>query len=308
MRRFFVITLLLTLLGVARAQEFRCTAQVNYQKLLTTTQAYESSSDKQVFENMKQAIEDFVGGRQWTTLQLKPEEKLEMSVSLILNTRSSQTDFGGQLQIQLKRPVFNSTYTTGLFNYQESGTFYFTYNESQPMDFDINSFQGQLSSTLAYYCYIFLGIYFDSFAPSGGDPFFQIAQQIQQAADGAGEAGWSSGGNSKHRYWFVENHTNGAYSGLHEVYYTYHRRGLDMMTRDQASARKSIISALQTLKDVNSKRTGMVSVQQFMDVKVQEIISIFTPAPEVEQQQVYDLVREISPLNATKMKAFNKKV
>ena len=149
---------------VVRGQEFRCSVQVNSQKLMTTTQGYEST-DKKVFDNMKQAIEDFVNGRQWSQFQFEQHEKIDCSISLILQQRTSATDFVAQISVQMRRPVFNSTYTTGLFNYMEQPNFSFSYNESQPLDFDPNNFYSILSSTLAYYCYVMLGIYFDSFAP-----------------------------------------------------------------------------------------------------------------------------------------------
>lgn len=304
MKRILLIVLIAMGFCVVRAQEFRCNVQVNYQKLLTTTQAYESASDKKVFESMKQAIEDFVNGRRWTNIDFAQVEQIDCSISLILNTRSSATDFAGQLQIQLRRPVYNSTYTSGLFNYMESGNFSFVFNETQPLDFDLGNFYGNLSSTLGYYCYIMLGIYFDSYALNGGEPFYQLAQQVQQAAEGSGYVGWSSSEGQKSRYWFMENHTNGAYAALHEAYYNYHRMGLDMMTKDQPAARQAIINSLRNLQQVNKTRTNLLSVQQFMDVKIQELISIFTPAPAQEKKQVYALVKEVSPINAVKIKDF----
>ena len=290
-----------------RAQEFRCGVQVNYQKLLTTTQAYESANDKKVFDAMKQAIEDFVNGRRWTNIDFEQQEQLDCGISLILSTRSSATDFAGQLQIQLRRPVYNSTYTSGLFNYMESGNFNFTFNESQPLDFDLGNFYSNLSSTLGYYCYLLLGIYFDSYAPGGGEPFYQLAQQVQQAAESSGYVGWKSSEGAKSRYWFMENHTNSAYASLHQAYYDYHRMGLDMMTKDQTKARQAIITALRDLQAVHKKRPNLLSVTQFVDVKIQELNSIFTPAPQEEKQQVYDLVKEISPINAVKIKDFDMK-
>lgn len=307
MRKWVAIVLAVLCLGPAGAQEFRCSVQVNPQKLLTTTQAYESASDKKVFETMKQAIEDFVGGRRWTNMQFEQQEQIDLSIALILNTRSSATDFAGQLQVQMRRPVYNSTYTTGMFNYMESGNFSFVYTETQPLDFDLNNFYGNLSSTLGYYCYMMLGIYFDSYALNGGEPFYQLAQQVQQAAEQSGYVGWRSSEGGKSRYWFMENHTNGAYAELHEAYYNYHRMGLDMMTKDQPKARQAILDALRNLQSVNKKRTNLLSVQQFVDVKIQEIVSIFTPAPPQEQKQVYDLVKEISPINVVKLKDFNVK-
>lgn len=306
MRRFVVIMLILTTFCTVRAQEFRCVVQVNYQKLMTSTQQYESAGDKKVFESMKQALEDFINGRRWTNLQFEQQELIDCSVALILNTRTSATDFTGQLQIQMRRPVYNSTYTSGMFNFMESNNFMFTYNESQPLDFDPNNFYGNLSSTIGFYCYVLLGMYFDSFSPNGGEPFYAEAQQVQQAAEGSGYAGWNSSG-GKNRYWFMENHTNGAYAQLHDAYYNYHRLGLDMMTKDQTAARQAIIQSLRNLQAVNKTRTNLMAVQQFMDVKMQEITSIFTPAPAQEKKEVYDLVKEVSPINAVKIKDFNTK-
>lgn len=307
MKRIWLIVLITMSFCTLRAQEFHCTVQVNYQKLLTTTQAYESASDKKVFDAMKQAIENFVNGRHWTNVNFEQYEQIDCGISLILNSRTSATDFGGQLQIQMRRPVYNSTYTSGLFNYMENGNFNFSFNESQPLDFDLGNFYSNLSSTLGYYCYLMLGIYFDSYAPNGGEPFFQLAQQVQQAAEGSGYVGWKSSEGQKSRFWFMENHTNSAYAALHQAYYDYHRQGLDMMTKDQTKARQAIVNALRDLQTVHKSRPNLLSVTQFVDVKIQELNSIFTPAPQEEKQQVYDLIKEISPINAAKIKEFNTK-
>ena len=147
-KRVIAILLVVINLGVLHAQEFRCAVSVNYQKLMSTTQSYESS-DKKVFENMKQALEDFINSRQWTTLEMEQNERLDCSLSIILSERTSATDFKGQISIQLRRPVYNSNYTTGLFNYIESNDFIFVYNDSQPLDYDPNTFFGNLSSAVA---------------------------------------------------------------------------------------------------------------------------------------------------------------
>ncbi|MBR6441791.1 MAG: DUF4835 family protein [Bacteroidales bacterium] len=288
------------------AQEFRCAVSVNYQKLMTTTQSYESS-DKRVFDNLKQALEDFVNSRRWTNLEFEQQERLDCTLTLILSERTSATDFKGQLSIQLRRPVYNSSYTSGMFNYIESGDFGFVYNDSQPLDYDPNTFYGNLSSAVSYYVYIMLGIYFDSYGPNGGEPFFEVARTICQTAENSGYKGWKATESQKARYWFMENHTNSAYAGLHQVYYLYHRMGLDMMTKDQPQARQNIIVALEALRQVHKTRSNLLSVQQFMDVKISEIVSIFTPAPAEEQKQVYNIIKEVNPINVTKLKDFAQK-
>ena len=306
MRWILSIVLIMFCFGVAQGQEFRCNVTINYQKLLTTTQAYESANDKKVFDNMKEAIENFINGRRWSVIEFQQQEQIEWSFSLILTQRNSATDFVGQINVQLKRPVYNSTYSTGLFNYMEQGNFAFSYNDSQPLDFDPNNFSSILSSTVAYYCYVMMGLYFDSFSPNGGDVFYQQAQQVAQAVDISKYSGWDSH-NARNRYWFMENHTNSAYEQLHEAYYNYHRLGLDMMTKDQPKARQAIIQALRNLQTVSKRNANMLSLQQFVDVKIQELVSIFTPAPAEEQQEVYNLIQEISPINVVKLKGFKTK-
>lgn len=303
MRKLCFIVLILCGFLSVRGQEFRCSVNINSQKLLTTTQQYGSENDKKIFETMKQAIEDFVNGRRWTTMDFQQQEQIECSFSLILNQRSSATDFAGQFSVQLKRPVYNSSYTTGLLNYMEHGNLNFSFNESQPLDFDLNNFSSVLTSVIGYYCYIMLGMYFDSFSPAGGDAFYQLAQQVVQAVNTATYSGWDSK-NTRNRYWFMENHTNSAYASLRNAYYLYHRLGLDMMTRDQETARQNIIQALQNLQQASRTNPGALAVQQFIDVKIQEIVSVFTPAPASEKQQVYELVSAISPINAVKVRAF----
>lgn len=305
-KRVAVILLALMLLGSLRAQELHCAVSVNYQKLMTTTQAYESS-DKKVFDNMKQAVEDFLNARRWTNLEMEQTEQLDCTLSLILTERTSATDFKGQISVQLRRPVYNSNYTSGLFNYMESGDFAFSYNDSQPLDYDMNTFYSNLSSVLSYYVYIMLGIYFDSYGMNGGEQFYEVAHNICQAAENSGFKGWRSSEGAKARYWFMENHTNSAYTALHTAYYQYHRLGLDMMTKDQPQARLAIINALQSLQTVHKTKPNLLSVQQFVDVKISELVSIFSPAPPEEQKQVYDLVKAISPINVAKLKDFNVK-
>lgn len=255
---------------------------------------------------MKRAIEDFFNSRRWTNLELQQQEKIDCSFSIILSQRNSATDFVGQISVQLRRPVYNSTYTSGLFNYMEQGNFSFSFNETQPLDFDPNNFHDILSSTLAYYSFVMLGVYFDSFAPNGGQPYFERAQQVVQAVDATKYSGWDAN-SGRNRYWFMENHTNSAYAPLRDAYYSYHRQGLDMMTKDQPAARQAIIQSLRSLQQVRKRNASLLSLQQFVDVKIQEIVSIFTPAPPEEQKQVYDLIREISPINVVKLKDFNKK-
>lgn len=296
-KRTLIFTAIMALMTIsASAQEFRCTVNINAQKVQT--------NEKKVFETMKQAIEEFVNNRKWTNVEFEPYEKLECNISLIINEQTSLTDFSGQLSVQLRRPVYNSNYTTGMMNFVEPD-FQFSFNESQPLEFDPNTFYTNLSSTLGYYLYIMLGITFDSYGLLGGEAFFETAQTIVQTANKSGYRGWKTTDGQKARYWWMENHTNPNYQTLRQAYYYYHRMGLDMMTKDQTEARRNILQALQLVEQTNKKRTNLLCVQMFMDVKVSELVSIFTPAPAEEKKQVYNTVRQLSPINLSKFKDFN---
>lgn len=288
------ILLLIMMLSVS-AQEFRCSVTINSQQIQTT--------EKQIFETMKQSIEDFVNNRKWTNATFEAYEKLDCNIGLILSERTSLTDFKGQLSIQLRRPVFNSNYTTGLFNYIESD-FQFSFNESQPLEFDQNAFTSNLSSAIAYYLYMFLGITFDSYALMGGESFFEMARNITQTAEKTTYRGWHSSDGQKARYWFMENYTNPTYQELRKANYYYHRMGLDMMTKDQNEARKNIMEALKSVHKVHKIRTNLLAVQMFLDVKISEISNIFTPASDNEKKEIYNIVKEISPINLPKIKGF----
>lgn len=291
--RFFFIFLLIS--NIIFAQEFRGEVSINSQQIQT--------NDRRVFDQIQQALNDYLNNRSWTNLTLQPEERLSTNFALILKTQN-RNDFGGQLTVQLSRPVYNSTYTTGLFNYIEQD-FSFSFIEGQSLDFDMNTFYSNLSSSMAFYLYLLLGIQFDSFSKFGGTPFFEAAQNIVQAASSSNYPGWKqSERNTRNKYWILENYTNPRYRSLREANYLYHRMGLDMMTVNQTQARANIIAALKLVQQTNKEKLNLVAVQLFIDVKVNELISIFTPAPEEEQRVIVEIIKEISPVNATKFKGF----
>lgn len=300
MRKVCAILFMLISFVTLNAQEFMATISVNYDKLVNSTQSYEST-DTKVFATMKQSIEDFVNGRKWTNLQMDDVEKIPVTIGLTLTKRSSATSYEAQLNIQMRRPVYNSTYTSGLFNYVETSGFSFLYNENDPLEFDVNSYSTNLTSTIAYYLYVMLGLYCDSYALGGGQPFFDLAANIAQVAS-ASASGWDASSTNKARYWFVENHTNNAYNTLHSVYYNYFRMGLDRMTQNQDDARAKILLALDGLKELNDAKRNILSVSSFMEMKVDELVSIFAPAPQAEKQKVYDVIYAISPVQVSKMK------
>ncbi len=301
MKKYFVVFLFSYLcfffFPKVKAQEFRCQVSVSAQQV--------QSTDKRVFETMKAALENFINNRKWTNYTFKPEEKIDCSIGLIISEQTSRTTFKAQLNIQSRRPVYNSNYTTTMFNYMEP-EFVFTYDETVPIEFSSNTYYTNLSSTIAFYLYILLGLDFDSYSQYGGTTFFTMAQTIVQTADKSDSKGWKSFEGSKNKYWLIENYTNPLYKGLREANYQYHRLGLDMMSVNQTKARASIIEALKLVQAVTKEKQNLFAVQLFGDAKISEIISIFTPASEPEKTDVLEAIRLISPINVNKVKsAFN---
>lgn len=291
MKKSIFILACLMLSNTLFSQEFK--VQINVSTQIQGT-------DRKIFENMQTALNDFINTRKWTNYNYKTEEKIEGSISINVKERPSQEDFKADLNIQLRRPVFNSSYTTTMLNTQELD-YYFKYQEGTPLQFEENTYYDNLTSTIAFYLYYFLGLDSDSFTQNGGQPYFQICQNIVSAAQKSAQKGWKSYENSKNKYWMSENYNNATYQAMHDVWYNYHRNGLDMMSGDsQTEARNSIYSALESLQKTNREKSQLICVQQFIDAKADEIVQIFKGAQDNEKDNVIKIMCEINPANTNK--------
>ncbi|MDR0790215.1 MAG: DUF4835 family protein [Bacteroidales bacterium] len=292
MKRLFALMLLLFASNLY-SQEFKVTVSVNSSKLQGT--------DKTVYQNLQTVLTEFINDRKWTNFNYKQYEKIEANISMNLDEVVGREDFTTELNIQLRRPVYNSTYTTTLLNTKETG-FKFKYIEGQPLEFDQNNYKDNLTSTIAFYLYYFLALDAESFSPNGGSPYFQICLNIINAAQRSSDASWQrSFTNTQNRYWMIENYTNSSYNPLHQTWYQYHRLGLDMMAGEsQTEARSNIILAIENLQKVHREKTNLVALQQFFDAKADEIVNIFKGAPANEQKRVAEIMKQINPTNTNK--------
>src|SRR5574344_943767 len=292
MRKIFLFFVLLSALSLnSFAQEFNVQVSVNSQI---------QGTDKKIFETMQGVIKDFINTRKWTNFNYQTVEKIEGSISITVKERPSQEDFKADVSIQLRRPVYNSSYTTTMLNTQELD-YFFKYQEGAPLEFEQNTYYDNLTSTIAFYLYYFLGIDADSFSPNGGAPYFLICQNIVTAAQKSAQKGWKSYENQKNKYWMSENYNNATYRKMHNVWYNYHRMGLDRMSGEsQSEARNSILSAIEDLQSVNREKTQLICVKQFIDAKADEIIQIFKGAQENEKTKVVSILKEINPANSNK--------
>ncbi len=297
MKRFvFVILILGAVLNVF-GQEFKVSVSVSASQI--------QGSDKEIYNTIQTALNSFVNDKQWTNYHYEDHEKIDGSITINVKSRPTQEDFTGEIYIQLRRPVYGSTYTTTMLNTQEKD-FKFKFIEGQNMEFDENNYTSNLLSTIAFYLNYFLALDADSFELNGGDNYFQICQNIVTAAQRSPNEGWKRAEKNVNKYWMIENNTNSTYSAIHDVWYKYHRLGLDLMSSDnQTEARNNIYLALKDLKDVNDERSGLICVTQFVEAKADEIVNIFKGAPANEQTDVIAIMKQINPAQSTKYEAIS---
>ena len=291
-KRFcFLLILLSSFIGInsLQAQELNFDVSVSAARV--------EGTDQRAFESLKEGVINFMNNRVWTNVELKPEEKIEGAI--VINVKKKDGNIiEAELNIALRRPAYKTNFNTPLFNYVDND-FVFEYIESQPLDFAENSYMSNLTSTLAFYAYYCLGLYFDSFGLYGGDPFFKMAEQIVNAAQGANESGWKAFDDKRNRYWLCENMMNASYKPLRQYMYEYHRLGIDNMSTKQDEGRTAMTKSLEYLQQMYSQRPSLLSIQVITDTKRGEWKSVYTEGSQQEKTKAVNILREIDPSHAS---------
>jgi Domain of unknown function (DUF4835) len=295
------LTILLILLpGSISAQELNCNIQISAQRI--------QGSNRQVFESMQRDLFEFMNNKVWTNHVFSYAERIDCNILINLTDQLSADEFKGTIQIQLSRPVFNTTYNSTMLNFIDN-SFQFRYVEFQPLEFDPSTYKSSLVSVLAYYTYMILGFDYDSFTLLGGTEFFQMAEKIVTSAQNAPEPGWKpyDGSRNRNRYWLVKNALDKEYEGVRQFLYDYNINGLDKMESKIAEARTSMVESLKLIQDVYRKKPDpfMYLVQIVMDSKSDELINIFSEAFPEEKSRVIQILIEIDPANKAKYEKIN---
>jgi len=284
------------LLCVAVQAQLRCNVTINTQKLPTT--------NKDLFQAMKTEITNFVNNRTWTNHRYETFERIDCNFIITLNEQVGETNFKGTLQVQAQRPVFGSSYNSPTLNTLDND-FEFLFTRNEVLDFSENTHQSNLTSMLAYWIYIVIGLDYDTFAQRGGTEWLRKAERIAQNAQGESMPGWGiSGANRRNRYWLVENMLSTKYTRERMAYYRYHRLGLDVMGENPAEARKQVMQALQDMQALYKEKPDntMFFYTIFFDTKADEIVNIFSEATPQEKTAAYDILSAINNINDPKYK------
>jgi hypothetical protein len=285
--------LLLFFVGVVQAQQLNCTIQVNSDKI--------ASTNNQIFKNLKTSISDFVNKTDWTGEEYKQNEKIDCSMVIIINTYDSN-QFTATFQVQSTRPVFNSSYSSPVFNFNDND-FSFRYVEFENLQFNPSTFDSNLVSILAYYSYMILGFDGDTYSLMGGNKNYEIAQQIMTVAQQGGYKGWSQADGNQNRFHLVSDVLSGTYDAYREALYQYHREGLDNMSNDLKGSKDKIIEAITTLSAIYKIRPNAFLTRVFFDAKVDELVSLLSGGPKVSLSETIDNLNKMSPLNVSKWSA-----
>jgi hypothetical protein len=272
------------------AQELRCTVTINATQVQT--------SDQGIFKEMKTSIEQFMNTRKWTTDTYKQHEKINCNILITITKMPAIGSFEASVQVQSARPVFNTNYPSLLFNFADRD-WEFEYIESMQLEYNDNSYMNNLTSMLAMYAYVILGLDYDSFSDLGGTQHFQRALNVVQNAQQAARPGWQSLGSNRSRYWLVENLNNPQLVDLRKAIYSYHRLALDTFDKDPEKSRATILKGLKDIKKLRDINPNAILIISFFDAKGKELANIFSDGNIQVRREAYDIITAIDPSNRT---------
>lgn len=277
--------------GSVSAQEFACQVEVNSQSI--------EGTNKSVFETLQGAITEYMNTRKWTNATFAPNERIECRMFFTIKTYEDDR-MKGDLQVQLSRPVYNSTYTTTLLNFRDT-KIDFEYREGDPLVFNENSMESNLTAILNFYAYLFLALDFDSFSPLGGQPYYERAATVVQMAQSSGEIGWKAFEDNKNRSAVLSSYTETNTAGIRQLLYNYHRRGLDEMATSPDKGRAVITQSLDEIAKIYNNVPMSVALSIFRDSKLDELVNVYSKAPQTEREKVFDLLSSIYPTDQERL-------
>lgn len=298
MKRNFLFILLLFFCGCFSAQELNCNLQINSSQI--------QIANKQVFETLQKELNDFMNNRHWTSGVYSVAERIDCNFMITIQSYADNV-FSTELQVQARRPVYNSSYNTSTFNFKDEH-FNFTYVEFDPIEINTTTYESNLTAVLAYYAYIIIGLDLDSYSKLGGTECFRQAENIvnlmQSKSDQSEALGWKAFESNRNRYALINNLMDERFRKYREFFYTYHRQGLDEMVLNVSNARAKIAEGLPILREINRMQPSAVAIQTFLDSKNEEIINLFSKKGTTkEKNDVYEIMTDVNPTLTSRYEA-----
>lgn len=293
--KLLLALVLIVMSDVSFSQEFRCNISVNSAQIQGT--------NKKVFQTLQTALNEFVNNKPWTKDKFNTGERIECSMMINIQEQLSADEFRATIQVQSRRPVFNSSYNTIMLNCLDNN-FSFRYVEFETLEFVENQHKSNLTSVIVFYLYVILGLDYDSFSLEGGTEYYTLAEKIVTAAQGSPDKGWKpfEAKNNKNRYWLIKNLLDKRYENLREFLYRYHRLGLDLFDSKPIEARNQVADNLLLLQKIyRDKPDPFLYVYHLIcDNKADEFVNIFSDAMPDEKNRAFQILNEIDNGNARK--------
>lgn len=279
---------LMAFVSIVSAQELQVKITINSQQV--------EGSDKSVFENLQQTLQQWMDDRQWTELQFQKNERIvcNFNITVTKYDKSSNRFFCTAL-IQANRPVYNSAYTTTLYNNKDAD-FNFDFAQFDQLNFIEEIVDNQLTALMAYYSYLIIGLDLDSFSPMGGTDVLKRCLQLTNNAQELGFAGWKAFEDSRNRFAIINDYLDEAMKPFRQLQYDYYRTGLDEMAQNAERGRANITTALEGLKKAHEEKPLSLVPQIWTDYKRDELANIYKgKGTQKEKEAVYELLFNINP-------------
>ena len=293
MKRFLIILFAsLSLPLSAAAQELNAKVIINRQQV--------SNTKSGVFDALEKAVTQFLNEQAWTNLKLRDAERIQCTFNITIDSYSeTDNSFKGGLLVASIRPVYNSSYTTTVWNFNDKD-FDFNFQEFDQLEWRPEQVDNNLTAMLAYWAYLIIGLDLDTMSPMGGSDVLRLAQDVCNNAEGLGYKGWKAFDDTKNRYAIVNDYLDGSMEKFRRLQYIYYRNGLDQMSENTDSARTAISEAVTLLKESHEDKSLSQLPQIFTDIKRDELVSIFNgKGTSKEREDIYDILFRINPSQNT---------
>ena len=292
-----ILTLLYILLAASvEAQELQVKVNINSSQV--------EGTDKSIFENLQQTLEQWMNDKQWTELQFQKDERINCTFNITVQKYDKAAHrFTCTAMIQANRPVYNSAYTTTLYN-NKDGDFNFDFVEFDQLNFMEENIDNQLTALMAYYAFLIIGLDLDSFGPMAGTEVLQRCMNLTNNAQDMGFPGWKAFEDSRNRFAIINDYLDEAMKPFRQMQYDYYRKGLDEMSNNAERGRTNISEALELLKQAHQDKPLSLLPQIWTDYKRDELANIYKgKGTQKEKENVYNILFN---LNASQSEAWNK--
>ncbi|RED45885.1 type IX secretion system protein PorD [Seonamhaeicola aphaedonensis] len=285
-----ILTVLIHFLAITGwAQELNCSVVVNARQT--------GNENFPIFKTLEKQLNEFVNNTKWTNKTYLSQERIDCSMVVNITNYSGEA-FQASLQVQSSRPVFGSSYSTPIYNYNDKD-FNFRYLEFQNLIFNPTQFESNLISVISFHVYMILGLDADSFAPNGGDSYFKQAQIITNYSQQGNFIGWKLEDGLQSRFMLIDNILSPTFIEYRQVMHAYHRQGLDIMSENTKEGKEKIAEALKKFQAMNSRRPNSFLLRTFFDAKADEIAQIFSDGPNVNIASLKEMLQKVAPMHSS---------